>query len=820
MHRLTLAAAGLGVLLVPWGDASAAKPLFPLHQFTTLESAYAVTADFDGDGRLDLAFTTSQGSVVTLHGQGDGSFSSQTTLGIGGGQTSTFVAGDFNGDGRIDLATGGPKVFPGHGDGTFGAAIPTAVPALRDLVAGDVNGDGITDLVTSDATGCRALLGTASGVFAPQGYAFTFNSVQKVAAGDFNGDGHLDVAFTWQSSANNYVLSFRLGTGTGSFSSFTGQTDYFGVPQIGVLASADFDGDGRGDLATGYADSNGAQLLIYFSDPGGNSTAGPYSTGGTMSVANLDADGLPDLLLAGSTVDFVTHTAPRAFSVLHTGSVRAQNNHVLADFDSDGRLDLLSPQERTIFPGQSDGTFAIPRIRTNAVIQFDLAIGDLDADGRPDIVVGDNAPDGISVLLGQGQGRFGLLTPLPAHGRPSGLAVCDIDGDGHQDAAASTAGSDPALVSVYYGAGDGTLAPSMDLDTQLAYPQLRACADLNHDGRDDLVVAEFVADTASVILGHADRVVGPEVRYPGVDGPRAAALGDFNEDGEKDLIVGGVGGLVFRSGHGDGTFGSQVILETTPEVQSIAVADLDQDGHLDLAVAGPGALAVLFGRGDGAFLPRRTVDSGTGVAFTSVVAADLDRDGWSDLFVSISTSGYYGSFQHNNHDRTFGPSSRYSLGSDSYKVAVADFDADGNPDVAAAATYSNVEILLNQTVVDSDGDGVFDGADCAPANAGVFAAPMEVAGLVCAANDVSWNSQAASAGAATLYDVVRGDLPMSGAPAPQCLADGLAQATWNDPAAPAIGTGYWYQVRAGNACGVGGYGNASNGTPRNIGACP
>src|SRR5262245_24789479 len=268
MHRLRQMVIGLGILVLPCGVAASAKPLFPNPQFTTLQPVRSVSADFDGDGRTDLAITTKTNTVVVFHGQGDGTFSGETSLGVGG---TGIVTGDFNGDGFTDLATTAANMYPGHGDGTFGSAVSTAIPALRDIAAGDLNGDGVTDLVAVDATGCRALLGTSSGVFQPQAYAALGPDPRVAAVGDFDADGRLDLAFAWNwTGPSGYSMKLMRGLGTGAFT-LRAQFDF--LPQVAMLTMGDLDGDGRADVVAPTAQS----LLVYFSDPTGFSQAGPYS---------------------------------------------------------------------------------------------------------------------------------------------------------------------------------------------------------------------------------------------------------------------------------------------------------------------------------------------------------------------------------------------------------------------------------------------------------------------------------------------------------------------------------------------------------------
>jgi len=215
--------------------------------------AVAIAAgDFDGDGKLDLVVSNnyySSNDLSILFGNGDGTF--QPAVSFSQGFSGVFIAAaDFNGDGKLDLAVstglGGNSVgiLLGNGDGTFQA--PTTYAAGNEatpIAVADFNGDGKLDLAVGDTFAVAILLGNGDGTFQPATYNNTYGG-QSIAIADFNGDGKPDLALSSQSAG--YAVGILLGNGDGTFQPAmrfaAGQVPYF-------VAVGDFNGDGRQDLA-------------------------------------------------------------------------------------------------------------------------------------------------------------------------------------------------------------------------------------------------------------------------------------------------------------------------------------------------------------------------------------------------------------------------------------------------------------------------------------------------------------------------------------------------------------------------------------------
>jgi hypothetical protein len=174
--------------------------VYPLSNLVSSHPNGLAVADFNRDGKLDLAVSDSGTDTVSiLIGNGDGSFHAPTTVAAGSGQ---LAAADLNGDGKSDLLvteSTSVSVFLGNGDGTFGTAVNFATPstmAAAQPILADLNGDGKLDLVVSIDLGISILYGNGDATFQPHADFPLSAGTPKLAVADFNQDGKLDLAIT------------------------------------------------------------------------------------------------------------------------------------------------------------------------------------------------------------------------------------------------------------------------------------------------------------------------------------------------------------------------------------------------------------------------------------------------------------------------------------------------------------------------------------------------------------------------------------------------------------------------------------------------
>jgi hypothetical protein len=420
-------------------------------------------------GRGSLRAASHRPSLEVLEDRLTPSFSPATSFPVGPNPQAVVTA-DFNNDGRLDLATanaGGNTVSVSLGDGRggFGAANHFAVGggSPHSLAAADFNKDGNLDLTTDTQGRVAVLLGNGDGTFRAPTNPYMTGYVLSVAVGDFNSDSNTDVVVSEDDGEGFGVFQVALGNGRGGFSlvPYTTQLDY----DARGLAVADVNGDGNLDAVT-------ADVFVLLGNGDGTLRENSYwyNTGlsdpdpRAVAVGNFTGDGIPDLVVAGQTVVVLPGLGDGMFAsaIHHTANGSMHTGVAVADFNGDGKPDAVMADTDTgtvsELRGNGNGTLTYAGATAVGSSPTAVAVGDFNGDGRPDAATANGGSNTVSVLLNNG------TWPPP----PPSLRIGDVTvTEGNTGTAAATftvtlSAASTQTVTVAYSTGNGTATAGSD----------------------------------------------------------------------------------------------------------------------------------------------------------------------------------------------------------------------------------------------------------------------------------------------------------------------------------------------------------------------
>jgi hypothetical protein len=609
-----------------------------------------VAGDFNHDGHLDLAVTNygavaGSGNVSILLGRGDGTFATGASYSMLGPQA--IVAGDLDGDGKLDLAVViddynrnlSVNILGGNGDGTFQTGKSYGVGGgvgVGAIAIGDFTGDGSPDLVFYSVVNGTGLVGTlvndgSGGFTGKAGCTIGAQGRVTLAAGDFNNDGKLDVAVAIGTGSS---IAICLGNGDGTFSLASSLA--VGNNPAG-LAAGDLNGDGKIDLVANN-NADGTVSVLLGKGDGTFTNSATYPIGNQpidLALADLNGDGKLDVTVVNVADNDVQALLGRGDGTFFVGTYRVGANPsgiTSGDFNRDGIPDLAvanGDASITILLGDGHGGFkalnSFPGCQSYPqTLPGKILAGDVNGDGTDDLAIICNLPAEqpfVNLLEGIGDGTFTDVLGLQNGYALVDMVASDVDGDGIPDLVVSTT--------------DGTFAYSTKLG--LGYDLYNgaslgvAAGDFNADGKTDLLIN----GPGVALLGQ-----GNGTFQAFTTGQTGGLTGDFNGDGLTDFESNTDQQMQVSLSNGDGTFRNGFLLSSNKLGTMQAPADFNGDGILDLmSLTGLNApLSLFFGKDDGSF-----VDSGIsllppgGNYLTAI--ADFDRNGSPDVAILNPTAG-------------------------------------------------------------------------------------------------------------------------------------------------------------------------------------
>lgn len=745
-------------------------------------------ADLDGDSKQDIVvahwdFANQLVGVFLNSGTGTFPFSTDYTT---GSNPNSVAIGDFNNDGKPDLATANQNVSSrsvsillGTGTGTFGVKTDfsmglTSLPSK--IVAGDLNNDGNLDLVTTRGTqlNVAVLLGNGTGNFnnIVQFGTGPNVSLQAIDLGDFNGDGLKDIVTENNTSSVAVILSYiATPPSPPSISSFFPLSGGEGASV--VIAGSNFDPIPAGNIVA----FNGVNALVTASSatsitatvPTG-ATTGPIEVTIGCNTINSGENFTVGVIILPAITSFTPISGPIGTSVTITGtnfSPTPANNIVYfgatratVTAATSTQLTVTVPTGATYQPitVQVDGltaysnkpfvvTFAgggsidacsfAPRVNfATGTTPLSIYFGDLDGDGKADMVTGNQNANTISVFRNTSTSgtldasSFAASITFSVGVQPYLIVIGDIDGDGKHDLMVpnETGGTVSVLRNTStVGALDATsFAAKVDFVTG-AGPHSVFLEDLDADGKPEMVSANFNSNTLSVLKNTSTPGVinassfATKVDFGTGTNPQSVGIADVDGDGKPDLVVtngnAGTNTLsVLRNTTSPGiinasSFTAKVDFTTGFYPRSLAIGDIDGDDKPDLVIANfsSNSISVLRNTSTagsitaGSFAASVNFTTGSGPHAVSI--SDLDGDGMNDIVVANGGSASVGAFKNQSTPGAFTAASLaaridFIAGFGPVNLALGDVDGDGKNDLTVsnggANTFSVFRNLLGE----------------------------------------------------------------------------------------------------------------------------
>ena len=708
------------------------------------------TGDIDGDGKPDMAVVNKSSTTLSLFRNTSTSGAITTSsfaakVDFTTGTNPLFVAiGDIDGDGKSDVAVtnfgtsgAGTTVSVFRNTSTSGTITTSSLATKADFTTGagpemigmaDLDGDGKLDLAVTvygnagagSTTSILRNTSTSGSVsFATKVDLTTGAGPIGLALGDVDGDGKTDLAAAnfGNSGAGSTASVFKNNSTSGSLS-FATKVDFTTGAGPQYLALGDLDGDGKTDLAVASTNANALSVFHNIADPPTVTTFTPTSgnVGATVTITGTNFDATPanNTVFFGATKATVSaSTATQLTVTVPTGATLAPITVQVGDRKAISNAFFL-PKFTAASPTINSGTLSAKTDFATATTPDDVAVGDIDGDGKVDIIVPNQNSSSVSVFHNTGSSgtiAFATKADFTTGGFPSGVVVGDFDNDNKLDLAiASFTSTKVSILRNTSTSGTVSFATKVEFTTSIG-PNNVAAGDFDGDGKLDLAVPNLQAANVSVF--HNQSTSGTISFAAKTDlatgsGAGYAAIGDIDGDGKPDLLVSNKNAntvSVFRNTSTSGTiaFATKVDIAVASAPLGIKLADIDGDAKLDLIAAKNFGLALGILRNTstpGTITFATSVDISALNAPYDLEIGDINGDDKPDIALASSTSDKMSLFPNTSTSGTisFGTRADFTTNNDPYDASIADFDGDGKSDVVVVnRTGNNISVYRNET---------------------------------------------------------------------------------------------------------------------------
>jgi hypothetical protein len=716
-------------------------------------------SDLDGDGKPELAVANSLSATVSVFHNtsfsGSISFMAKvdfnTDLGL---YPYSISVGDLDGDGKPELTianfySNSVSVF--RNTAVSGSITTTSFSEKVDYITGsspysvsigDLDGDGKPELAIANygsATVSILRNNSSSGSITTSSFATkvdftTGENPISVSISDLDGNGKSDLAVANYGSSTVSVFRNTATIGSLTSGSFATKVDYVTGDSPFSVNSGDLDGDGKPELA--IANTSGSVSIL------GNNpkfppnitsfspTSGYIGTTVTITGSNFNATANQNVVFFGATKATVTAASTISLTVTVPSGATYQPLTVLNL--ATALIGSSATPFRVTFTGGAIATNSLdPKVDfTTGSTPYSLSMGDLDGDGKSDLVVANYGSATISVFRNTSvsgsttSNSFAPKVDFPTGTGPYFVSIGDLDRDGKPELAVANYGS--ATISIFRNTAtsgsiiNSSFATKVDFTTGTG-PVSMSMGDLDGDGKPELAVANYSSSTVSVFRNTATNgsitstSFANKIDFTTGTSPRSVSMGDLDGDSKPELATANYGSStvsVFRNTSLSGSitnasFAGKVDFTTHSSPYSVSIGDLDGDGKPDLTVANFYSATVSIFRNtassgnltSNSFATK--VDFATGSGSRSVSIGDLDGDGKPDLAIANLYSATVSVLRNMTSsgsltNSSFATKMDFTTGAGPAFVSIGDLDGDGKPELAIANSGSNtVSVFRN-----------------------------------------------------------------------------------------------------------------------------